>query len=275
METSSTPPSAVTRPPARGTFYHLQLVIGVAFILATLFTAWTPGGFIQGDPAAFSPSFDNPPLQAAIKPTNPGITSTPRARPLIGIVIGHWQDDEKDPGAVCENDLPPKLTELTVNQNIAAEVQKTLLAAGLDVVLLAEFDDRLTGFEASALVSIHADSCAYINEEATGFKVAAAMANPHPERSARLTACLRSRYAAATNLKLHSTSITPDMTSYHAFEEISENTPAAIIETGFLHKDRELLERRPDVAASGISDGILCYINNEDLTVPLQPTATP
>jgi N-acetylmuramoyl-L-alanine amidase len=149
-------------------------------------------------------------------------------------------------------------------------VQKLLADRGYTVDLLQEFDPRLEGYEASALVSIHADSCDFINNEATGFKVAAAMATRHPEFAVRLTACLRNRYAAATNLPLHSTSVTPDMTLYHAFSEIGENTPAAITETGFLNLDRELLTRQPERVAQGIADGILCYILKEPITFPTE-----
>ena len=105
--------------------------------------------------------------------------------------------------------------------------------SGYDVDILTEFDDRLNGYSASTLISIHADSCDYINDIATGFKVSAPLANPHPDQAARLTACLRNGYAEQTGLALHN-SITNDMTSYHAFSEINENTPAAIIEVGFL-----------------------------------------
>jgi N-acetylmuramoyl-L-alanine amidase len=235
-------------------------VIAAAFILATLFTAWTPtdlaqvGQLGQGSSRAALPPTPLPPDWP---------TSTPRPRPLIGIVVGHWGDNN-DPGAVCEGG---DLTELMVNQNIANLVKESLVAEDLDVVLLKEFDPNLSGFQASALLSIHADSCDYINPQATGFKVAAALSNPRPELSARLTACLRSRYGNATLLGLHSTSITEDMTSYHAFDEIDENTPAAIIETGFLNLDRQLLEKEPEKSARGITEGILCFLYNEDISI--------
>lgn len=234
--------------------------MGVAFVLATLFTAWTPGQFAES-PVAESTGF------ALIStPTKEGEpTATPRGPTIIGIVAGHWKNDS---GSVCADGL----REVDVNLNVASQVQKLLVERGYTVDLLQEFDPRLDGYEASALVSIHADSCDFINNEATGFKVAAAMATRHPEFAARLTACLRSRYAAATNLPLHSTSVTPDMTLYHAFSEISENTPAAIIETGFMNLDRELLTRRSELVAQGIADGILCYLNEESIKYPAQPT---
>jgi len=232
--------------------------MGVAFVLATLFTAWTPGQFAE------SPLPVSTGVAVFSTPTQEGQpTSTPRGPIVIGIVAGHWKNDA---GAVCADGV----REVDVNLNIASQVQKLLSDRGYTVDLLHEFDDRLDGYDASALVSIHADSCDFVNNEATGFKVAAAMATRHPEFAARLTACLRSRYAAVTNLPLHSTSVTPDMTLYHAFSEIGENTPAAIIETGFLNLDREMLTRQPERVAQGIADGILCYILKESISSPTE-----
>jgi N-acetylmuramoyl-L-alanine amidase len=120
-------------------------------------------------------------------------------------------------------------------------------------------------------VSIHADSCDYVNDEATGFKVAAALSNPRPEKATRLTSCLRDRYARATGLPFHLNSVTPDMTSYHAFDEIDIETTAVIIEIGFLNLDRQLLTQEQDVVVEGITNGILCYIRNEDVSQDPQP----
>jgi N-acetylmuramoyl-L-alanine amidase len=185
---------------------------------------------------------------------------------LIGIVAGHSGNDS---GAVCDDGL----TEAQVNMDLATRAQRFLIEQGLDVDLLQEFDSRLSNYQATALVSIHADSCDYINDQATGFKVASALANPRPERAARLTACLRSRYAQATGLTLHN-SITIDMTSYHAFDEINPETTASIIEVGFLNLDRRILTEQADQVARGIADGILCYINNEDVN-QATPTLPP
>jgi N-acetylmuramoyl-L-alanine amidase len=266
MENSaaSTPENRHTRQPRRGTFYFLEITFGAAIVLATLFTAWTPSLT-----ASLSP---NPPVvqQPVVQPTTKPVgqpTETPRTTPLVGIVAGHSGNDS---GTVCQDGL----TEVFVNTTIAGYVQKDLRDQGIDVVVLKEFDPRLVGFKANALVSIHADSCEYINEQATGFKVAASWANPHPERSARLTSCIRSRYGAVTKLPLHSTSVTTDMSSYHAFGEIDENTPAAIIETGFLNLDRDMLQNHPELPAQGITEGILCYLRNEDVGTNPAPTAT-
>ena len=140
--------------------------------------------------------------------------------------------------------------------------------AGFRADLLEEFDDRLDGYRAVAIVSIHADSCLAINDEATGFKVAAALDTQVPDRAQRLVTCLVDRYIRATGLNFHRTSITRDMTQYHTFYEIDDQVPAAIIETGFLFLDREFLTESPEVAARGIVDGLLCYVNNEPAEIP-------
>lgn len=250
--------SAPNRGYARSALLQLEIVIGVAAVVATLFTAWTPGQFMEA-PAPQGTTLIDAPLANSSQPS-PSAPTQPASN-LVGLVAGHWKNDS---GAVC----PDGLREVDVNLNIASMVQKMLVDRGYSVDLLQEFDPRLDGYNAAALVSIHADSCDFVNNEATGFKVATAFAAHNPEFSTRLTACLRSRYAAVTHLPVHSTSVTPDMTLYHAFDEIGEMTPAVIIETGFLNLDRELLTHHPELVAQGITDGILCYLRSEPITYP-------
>lgn len=250
-----------------GSFLLITALVGL--LVATLFTAWTEPGLVPG---SFSRTYDQSLSLQATETSQSQPTATARSRPLAGIVVGHWDDATGDPGAVC-SDI--SLTEFQVNQTIATLVRDLLLEQGIDVDMLREFDPLLSGYRATVLISIHADSCDYINDQATGFKVSAALANPAPERSARLTACMRNRYSEATGLSLHN-SITPDMTSYHAFDEINPETTAAIIEVGFLNLDRQLLTQEPQKSAQGIVNGILCYLNNENLTpAVILPTTTP
>jgi N-acetylmuramoyl-L-alanine amidase len=280
METSvPTPPPAqaqnakparrkdASTPHQQGLLFQLGLVICVALILATLFTAWTPGGPEDEFPTPVATG-----LAVAMQPSPtfpPGApTPTLRNPRLVGIVAGHWKNDS---GSVC----PDGLKEVDINLQIATLVQKYMVNEGYEVELMNEFDPKLTDYQAAALISIHNDSCDFINNEATGFKVASAMATRHPERTARLTSCLRARYGAATGLPLHSTSVTPDMTSYHAFGEINENTPASIIETGFLNLDRQILTEQPERVAQGVAEGILCFLRNEPIVAPTVVPPTP
>jgi len=178
---------------------------------------------------------------------------SPSRSPRVGLVAGHLGHDS---GAVCADGL----TEVEVNTAIAREVARRLEALGYTVDILEEFDARLHGYRAAALLSIHADSCEYINELATGFKVARAQADMVPEQSDRLVACLVSAYGRSTGLRFHADSITYDMTDYHAFREIAPETPAAIIETGFLYLDRELLTRGRERVVEGIVEGLRCFL---------------
>jgi N-acetylmuramoyl-L-alanine amidase len=261
-ETLNQPPSSAG--PARnsgkrsagqpGVIRTLQTVISVGLLVATLLTFWTPANLVSSNlMERMFASFESGAPVAEVLPT-----ATPSARPRIGIVAGHWGNDS---GSVCVDGL----TEESVNLKIAELVRKHLTDSGYDVDVLQEFDSRLTSYQAQALVSIHNDSCDYINDQATGFKVAAAVSNLYPEKSTRLTACLTQRYQAATGLPFHYNTVTLDMTDYHAFREINNNTIAAIIETGFLNLDRDILVNQTDKVARGVVDGILCYLRNEDI----------
>ena len=245
--------------PGRTNFFGQVLTIMlIGAVVATLFTSLTPASIMA---TGLAEAFDAG-GQEAFVPALPNEfpTPTPRPRPVIGIVAGHWGND---PGAVCADEL----TEAEINLTIATLVRDQLVAEGFDVDLLKEFDVRLAGYRALALVSIHADSCDYVNDQATGFKVASAIGSSDQSRSDRLSACLRSRYAVQTGLTYHSTSITVDMTSYHAFDEIHHETPAVIVETGFMNLDRQILTRYPDQVARGITAGVLCFIRNEDVNL--------
>lgn len=261
---------AEVRPPAAIQLGVVARTIGVillvAVVSATLFTWWTPNAFL--------PARSMSQLAVALAtqsgagvgvPTEiPALTPTPLAPPTnIGIVSGHRglnpNSGLPDPGSVCADGL----TEQQVNEMVATQVVSLLQGQGYTVDLLDEFDPRLNGYRALAVVSIHADSCEYINELATGFKVASFVESTAPEEDARLVSCLINRYAATTGLEFRPHSITYDMTDYHNFHEVAPGTPGAIIEIGFLYLDRDYLTQHSDVVALGIARGIMCYLRNE------------
>lgn len=245
----------------------IQTTLLVAVLLATVFVAWTP--------TSLSASSFSDRLALLLTPQAPPhqFASTPQPPLRIGIVAGHSGNDS---GAVCvDSSGQVTLTEAEVNLKIATLVQQKLVASGFQVDLLNEFDTRLNGYRAVAVVSIHNDSCEYINDQATGFKVAAALNTRDTNRANRLLACLVDRYQAATGLPFHPGSITPDMTSYHAFSEIDPSTVAAIIETGFLYLDQEILTQHTDQVADGVVNGVLCFVNNENVAPTPTPAGTP
>ena len=252
------------RPALAGSWLILLIAAGVVGML--LFVV------LSGASEGRSFTVDADPASAAVVSTAPGVVSastgnvalpTPTVPPTVarppgpyvGIVAGHWGNDS---GAVC----PDGVTEQNVNLEIAKKVTARLRARGVWVDLLQEFDPRLDGFKGDLLVSIHADSCDPVDADppASGFKVARSQASLIPTVADKLVDCLRAEYQTATSMDLHENSITRDMTSYHSFREIDPNTPAAIIETGFLYLDYDMIVKQPDKPAEGIANGIFCFL---------------
>jgi N-acetylmuramoyl-L-alanine amidase len=244
----------------------VQATIGIAILMATLFTALPSRGLVAGN------FYEQLSMVLTPRPgANMPVVSQPQER--IGIVAGHSGNDS---GAVCvDGNGNVTLTEADVNLEIAALVQQQLTQKGYQVDLLREFDTRLNGYRALAIVSIHNDSCEYINDQATGFKVAAALNTSDVNRANRLTACMVDRYERTTGMTFHAGSITGDMREYHAFREIDPNTVAAIIETGFLNLDREMLTHHTEQVAEGVVQGILCFAKNENIEQTIIPNLTP
>lgn len=281
--------SAVAQEPPIQTGIRLGLVMqtfGLIVLtgigLATLFTWWTPDSFLPPEsadrlaialatqagveglpttPDGTGESSESAPVTTAEAPQ---FTEVPSIQNVIGIVSGHRGTHRTtglpDPGAVCADGL----TEREVNEQVALQVVELLQGEGYRVDLLDEFDARLTDYRALALVSIHADSCEYINEVATGFKVASLVATESAtaEQDQLLVRCLIDNYTEATGLSFHP-SVTYDMADYHTFWEIAPDTPGAIIEIGFMYLDRDLLTNHSDQVALGIARGILCYARSD------------
>ena len=240
------------------------VMIGLAVSSVGIHAAWTGAPSSDGTPLATlstvtrelvvptaAPNMTSLPTSTLV--AGETVTDTPARSTKIGIVAGHWKHDS---GAVC----PDGLQEVDINLDIAQRVVALLALAGYEAEILAEFSPKLEGYEATALVSIHTDSCNV--PEASGFKAARVNASAVPELEDRLVACLIDRYHEATGLQFHRNSITYDMTEYHAFYEVAPETPAAIIEIGFMDADRRILTRRQDSVAQGIVNGIKCFIDS-------------
>lgn len=223
----------------------------VAVISATLFTALPATGI----------GFKSPLFQPGQNNGESFGSETPIVTLRVGLVVGHWGHDV---GAICPESLGG-FREVDINYTIADLTRQYLQSEGVNVDLLKEFDEQLKGYKGDALISIHADTCEYIPELGTGYKIAEAVDNKRPEQAARLMACLNNRYGSITGLR-YDHRITPDMTSYHAFSEVNPNTPAVIIETGYMNQDRELLTKNPSLVARGITAGIMCYLNREEIS---------
>ena len=229
----------------------LFLIVAMAGMLA-VYWYFSPA---SREAEMISSAITGKPLSAPIfkdvpaKPVLQRLSQSPR--PLrIGIIAGH---NGSDSGAVCGDGL----TEAAVNADLAKKLTANLEARGIRAELLEEFDARLAGYSATALVSIHADSCTYVNDLATGFKISGSGVTD----SSQLSICVENAYSAATQLPYHANTITADMANYHAFREIAPGTPAIIIEVGFMYLDRELLTTNTDPVVLGLLDGITCFLD--------------
>lgn len=183
----------------------------------------------------------------------------------VALISGHAGNDS---GAVCEDAAGNVLvTEASINAAVAEQTARRLRRAGADVTILDEYDDRLQGLEAAVMVSLHSDSCI----DASGYKAAVHAYSLIPETNARLLACIDQAYPAATGLPHHPDTVTHNMTEYHAFKRIDPQTPAAIIELGFLGGDQALLVDHPELAAKGVADSILCFLEEASAANEAKP----
>ena len=236
--TSKAAPRSKGRQPDRG--LELRVILLILLLLGVLaVVAWAGGD--SGPTALWLSDMSNRPADRAALDGR-----------RIGVISGHSGFDS---GATCEDGR----LEVETVADISKHVVRRLQRAGAQVDLLEEYDARLDGYAADALVSIHADSCI----ERSGFKVARWADSPIPAVEDRLVRCLSERYAATTGLAFDAYTITEDMTAYHAFRKLAVQTPGAIVEVGFMSGDWNLIGRRPAVAADGIVDGLVCFFEAE------------
>lgn len=182
----------------------------------------------------------------------------------VALISGHAGNDS---GAICEDAAgQPTVQEADINAAVARLAAERLRNAGADVAILDEYDARLEGLRADLLLSLHADSC--IDE--SGYKSSRYVNSVIPAQSDRLLACINQHYAAATGLSENVDTITENMTEYHAFRRIDAQTPAAILELGFLGGDNDLLVNQQALLAKAVADGVLCFLDGGP-----QPTTAP
>lgn len=252
-----------------GGIIRSTIVITIAAaLMATIFTWSTPTQFIN-EQVKSRLSVAQATGQATTVPT---VIPTPNWLRRIGIVSGHRGPQvPPDPGAVC----PDGLTEASITFAVAQKVVRNLRDRGYSVDLLDEFDSRLEGYQAAALVSIHANTCKNFGEVVTGYLIARAAARSGLGQDDGLVECVARYYAQATKL-VRRPGVTLDMSDYHTFREIHPLTPATILELGFMLADRDILTNKQDDMAKGITDGVLCFLEPNQQALPtIETTITP
>lgn len=254
-----------------GVLRSFLVVVPSALLMATILSWWTDPQFLRPE---IRHNIQSAIIAEGATPVPPTPFPTPNWARLIGIVSGHsgpGQTVGYDPGAVCE-DLE-SLNEHDINMQTAIQVVRKLRDRGYVVDLMDEFDPRLNDYQAAALVSIHANTCQDYGEVVSGFLVAKAEARPEGGVDTNLAECIAKYYSNITRLGRHF-GLTEDMTDYHTFREIAVDTPAAIIELGFMRADRDILNEQPDLLAEGIVQGIMCFLEPQLDTLP-DATMTP
>jgi len=248
----------------------LVIVFAVSVIVATIFASFTTNDSLsQQAQQSLAVAQVTAEQQVALVTALP----TPVWFRRIGIIPGHSglnpTSNLPDPGALC----PDGFSEASVTLKVATMVIDALRGRGYTVDQLDEWDQRLVGYDSAVFLSIHADSCTNFNDgfPHSGFKVV----NPAGrvtvrDQDLRLVDCLQNHYSQTTGLPFSGWSVTDNMLYYHAFHQVTQRTPAAIIELGFLYYDRDLLQNHPDKSAQGIVDGLLCFLDPKSL-----PTTTP
>ncbi len=251
-----------------GIFRSVIVIVIAAALMATIFTWSTPTQFIN-DQVKSKLSIAQATGQSTVVPT---VIPTPNWLRKIGIVSGHRGPQvPPDPGAVC----PDGLTEASITFAVSQKVVRNLRDRGYSVDLLDEFDSRLDGYQAAALVSIHANTCQNFGEVVTGYLIARAAARSGLGQDDPLVECVARYYGQTIGLPRRP-GVTIDMSDYHTFREIHPLTPAAILELGFMLADRDILTNKQDEMAKGITDGILCFLEPNLQPLPtLDPTITP
>lgn len=255
------------------------IVTGAAVIAAFIFNYWTPDSFLSKDFIAnlqVVSSTQGPPT--AVPSPLPTFESVQR----VGIIIGHSGPPlnpafTEDPGAICDenNDGIPELRELDINTAVGIRVANLLVSDGYLVDILNEWDERITNYRGAALVSIHTNTCENLGFGATGFNVQANETHlAFTDRDAVLVDCIVNAYAARTALPRHF-GRPPDLVDYHAFREVSVDTPTVIVELGFMFADRQVLTTQTELMAAGIFEGLKCFLEPQSQFVPTVPPPTP
>ncbi len=192
----------------------------------------------------------------------PARANTP---PLIALQAGHWHAAEQpedfawlrtSTGATAGG-----VREVDLNVDVAHRAAEYLRSWGNEVYVLPATVPP--GYRADAFVSIHADG--HANRTARGFKVATYWRDWVATDT--LVREIVDEYARQTGLP-QDWRITDNMRGYYAFNSglyehtISEDTPGAIVELGFLsnNADRAFLVANRDLVARAIALGIARFL---------------
>jgi hypothetical protein len=253
--------------------YNLKFVLMRKFIFTALIVLVVCLGisYVKSNNTGAPPYIDGPDLE-----TDSDDLSwlrdwkRPDGPPKVGLQVGHLKNEE----------LPDELarirgntgssgggkTEIEVNQKIAELTKEILEQKGISVELLpATVPPK---YWADVVVAIHADG--NLDRSVNGFKITQPRRD-YTGNGAKLSELIQESYKDATKLATDP-NISRNMTGYYAFNwrrfehSIHAMTAAAILETGFLSNanDRKIIVNKPELAAYGLSNGIIEYLQLQD-----------
>lgn len=185
--------------------------------------------------------------------------------PVIALQAGHWKANEQaeefahlrtSTGASAGG-----VREVDLNVDIAHRAAEYLRSWGNEAFVLPATVPP--AYHADAFVAIHSDG--HANRAARGYKVATYYSDW--SASTALVQMLQDEYGKQTGLPLD-WRITDNMRGYYAFNSglyehtIAEDTPAAILEMGFLSnaQDRKFMIENRDLVARAIALGIARFL---------------
>ncbi len=257
-----------------GFLYTIFVVLIIAGLVATVLTWFT-------DPQSLNPAvvkglqLSDAVLMASLASADatPTPVATPNWHYRIGIISGHRGAGQRgnDPGAICSDEYDNvTLREADINFAVAQRVVAMLKSENFSVDLLDELDPRLDNYQATALVSIHANSCQDYGRVVSGYIVAKAEARPDYGNDTLLRECIALNYGALVPLE-RSFLMTTDMTDNHMYRSIHPLTPAVLLELGYMLADREVLVEQQELLAQAIINGIDCYLGVSGNVSSLSP----
>jgi hypothetical protein len=185
----------------------------------------------------------------------------------VGLQAGHWRNSEVPPelGRLQGGSFGGGKQEWEVNLDLAIRTMAILEEAGVAVDILPATVPP--SYRAHAFIAIHADGDP--SGALNGFKIARPGFSSVPEVDDVLVDHLYRAYAAHTGMPRDDEHISRRMLYYYAFNSrrychtVAPGVPQAIVETGFLTSalDRQLLLGNPSLAAAGLAEGILSFLN--------------
>ncbi len=231
-----------------------------------------PGRPVPPTPRARSAEAITRPSPVRRPPALPPAPPSPSPAPppwRVGLQVGHWHIAALPLSLARLRDQTGTFaagrSEVSLNLDVAQRTARLLERTGVVVDLLPATVPN--GYHANAFVAIHADG--NVTRAVRGYKIAPPWRSAVAWGDATLVAHLDTSYAAATGLP-PDPEITDNMRGYYAINgwmgdesRISEQTPSAVIETGFMTSaaDRAVLFDQPDQVAAGLAAGILAFLH--------------